>query len=75
MLQKALLLDWFLPCNVVLKKLRWKIKLRKPSTETKDNIKIDFDTKFSNVILIEDAYNTTSSCYMQVAPGDTSKKP
>jgi len=43
MLQKDLLLDLFLPCSVVLRKLQWKIKLRKPSTEGKDDIKIDFN--------------------------------
>jgi hypothetical protein len=44
MLQKPLLLDWFLPCKVVLKELQWKIKLRKPRIGRKENIRIDFFT-------------------------------
>jgi len=42
MLQKALLLDWFLPFKVALKELQWKIKLRKPRNGRKDNIRIEF---------------------------------
>jgi hypothetical protein len=44
MLQKALLLDCFLPCKVVLKELQWKINVRKPRIGRKDNIRIDFNT-------------------------------